>query len=151
MTAIIKSVSKTSLHPKSMRRSDSLSSCYRTEDSFQTRVPPLAGRKPVLNTQVLVGKEKVALLRKPVTWKDGGIISQRPLSSVQGEPEGLKGKVRGARVAQSVKRPTSAQVMISQLVSSSPASGSVLTARGPEPALDSVSPSLSGPLCLHSV
>ena len=35
---------------------------------------------------------------------------------------------RGARVAQSVKCPTSAQVMISQLVRSSPASGSVLTA-----------------------
>ena len=35
----------------------------------------------------------------------------------------------GARVAQSVERPTSAQVMISRFVSSSPASGSVLTAR----------------------
>ena len=36
---------------------------------------------------------------------------------------------RGAWVAWSVKRPTSAQVMISQSVSSSPASGSVLTAQ----------------------
>ena len=36
---------------------------------------------------------------------------------------------RGAWVARSVKRPTSAQVMISRLVGSSPASGSVLTAR----------------------
>ena len=35
----------------------------------------------------------------------------------------------GAWVAQSVKRPTWAQVMISRSVSSSPASGSVLTAR----------------------
>ena len=35
---------------------------------------------------------------------------------------------RGAWVAQSVKRPTSAQVMISRSVSSSPTSGSVLTA-----------------------
>ena len=34
----------------------------------------------------------------------------------------------GAWVAQLLKRPTLAQVMISQLVSSSPASGSVLTA-----------------------
>ena len=50
-----------------------------------------------------------------------------------------------AWVAQSVKRLTSAWVMISQSVSSSPASGSVLTARGLEPALDSVSPSLSAP------
>ena len=48
----------------------------------------------------------------------------------------------GAWVAQSVKRPTSAQVMISQSVSSSPASGSVLTAQSLEPISDSVSPSL---------
>ena len=49
---------------------------------------------------------------------------------------------RGAWVAQLVERPTSAQVMISQFVSSSPTSGSVLTAQGLEPASDSVSPSL---------
>ena len=58
----------------------------------------------------------------------------------------------GTRVAQSVKRPTSAQVMISQSMSSSPASGSVLTAQSLGPASDSVSPSLSAPapimLCL---
>ena len=45
-------------------------------------------------------------------------------------------------MAQSVKCPTSAQVMISQSVSLSPASGSVLTAQSLEPALDSVTPSL---------
>ena len=50
---------------------------------------------------------------------------------------------RGAWVAQLVKCPTSAQVMISPFVSSSPASGSVLTAQSLEPASDSVSPSLS--------
>ena len=55
---------------------------------------------------------------------------------------------RGTWVAQSVERLTSAQVMISRFVSSSPASGSVLTAQGLEPALDSVSPSLSAPLLL---
>ena len=49
-------------------------------------------------------------------------------------------------MAQSVKHPTSAQVMISQFVGSSPALGSVLTAQSLEPALDSVSPSLSAPL-----
>ena len=63
----------------------------------------------------------------------------------------LTGGVRGARVAQSVKQPTSAQVMISWSVSSSP-TGSVLTAQGLEPVSDSVSPSLSDPppfmLCL---
>ena len=55
-------------------------------------------------------------------------------------------------MAQSVKLLTSAQVMISQFVGSSPVSGSVLTAQSLEPVLDSVSPSLSAPplvmLCL---
>ena len=61
----------------------------------------------------------------------------------------------GTWMAQSVGRPTSAQVVISWFVSSSPASGPVLTAQSLEPASDSVSPSLSAPcllmLCLsHS-
>ena len=46
----------------------------------------------------------------------------------------------GAWVAQSVKRLTSAQVMVSRFMGSSPTSGSVLTARSLEPASDSVSP-----------
>ena len=58
----------------------------------------------------------------------------------------------GTWVAQSVKHLTSAQVMISLLMSSGPVSGSVLTAQSLEPALDSVSPSLSLRLpCAHSV
>ena len=61
-------------------------------------------------------------------------------------------KWRGAWVAQSVERPTLAQVMISQSMGSSPASGSVLTAQSLEPVSDSVPPSLSAPplfmLCL---
>ena len=49
-------------------------------------------------------------------------------------------------MAQSVGYPTPAQVMISWFVSpSSPASGSVLTARSLESASDSVSHSLSSP------
>ena len=48
----------------------------------------------------------------------------------------------GAWGAPSVEGPTSAQVTISRFVGSSPASGSVLMARGLEPASDSVSPSL---------
>ena len=48
-------------------------------------------------------------------------------------------------MAQSVECPTSAQVMISWFMSSSPALGSVLTAQSLEPALDSVSPSLAAP------
>ena len=56
-----------------------------------------------------------------------------------------KGGRRGAWVAHSIKHPASAQVVISRFVGSSPASGSVLTARSLEPALDSASPSLSAP------
>ena len=54
-------------------------------------------------------------------------------------------KCGGAWGAPSVERLTSAQVTISRFVSWSPASGSVLTARGLEPASDSGSPSLSAP------
>ena len=53
-----------------------------------------------------------------------------------------------ACVAQSVKHPTSAQVMISQPVSSRPASGSVLMAQSLEPTWDSVSLSAPPPLKL---
>ena len=56
-----------------------------------------------------------------------------------------KSIMRDAWVAQLDGHLTSAQVMISWLVSSSPASGSVLTARSLEPASDSVPPSLSAP------
>ena len=48
-------------------------------------------------------------------------------------------------MAQSVEHPTSAQVMISHFMGVSPVLGSVLTALSLEPALDSVSPSLSAP------
>ena len=48
-------------------------------------------------------------------------------------------------MAQSVKRWTSAQVMISRFMGLSPALGSVLTAQSLEPVSDSVSPSLSAP------
>ena len=54
----------------------------------------------------------------------------------------------GAWVVQLVKHLTWAQVMISQFLSSSPASGSVLTAQSLEPTLDSVSPFLSVTLLL---
>ena len=55
----------------------------------------------------------------------------------------LKKMSRGTWVAQLVKCLTSTQVMISQLVGSSPASGSVLTAQSLGPVSDSVSPCLS--------
>ena len=50
----------------------------------------------------------------------------------------LKKKLWGAWVARSAKRPTLAQVMISQFLSSSSTSGSGLTAQSLEPAMDSV-------------
>ena len=53
--------------------------------------------------------------------------------------------LRDTWVAQSVKRPTSAQVRVSWFMSSSPTLGSVLTAQSLEPASDSVSPSLFAP------
>ena len=52
---------------------------------------------------------------------------------------------RGAPGWLSRLSPTSAQVMISRFMSSSPVLGSVLTAQSLEPALDSVSPSSSAP------
>ena len=54
-------------------------------------------------------------------------------------------------MAQSVERPTSAQVMILRFVGLSPVSGSVLTAQSLESASDSVSPLLPAPplLTLH--
>ena len=55
-------------------------------------------------------------------------------------------------MAQLVEHPTSAQVMISWFVGSSPALGSVLTAQSLQPAPDSLSPCLPTPpllaLCL---
>ena len=64
----------------------------------------------------------------------------------------INGEAKGTWVAQSVERLTLARVVISQFVGLGPTSGSVLTAQSLEPALDSVSPSLSAPslltLCL---
>ena len=73
------------------------------------------------------------------------------------KPTGFKIQRWSAWVSQSVEQPTSAQVMISQSVSSIPALGSVLTAWSLEPASVSVSPSLSAPppfvlsLCLSKM
>ena len=58
--------------------------------------------------------------------------------------------MRGTWVTQSVKQPTSAQVMISWFVGSSPTLGSVLTAHSLEPVSDSFSLSLSLSLSLSA-
>ena len=94
--------------------------------------------------------------QKPEVLLTGGDSGPGPgivLVSSGHEPGGLNNRnlfMWGSSVAQSVKHPTSAQVMITWFVSLSPTSGSVLTAQSLEPALDSVSPSLSAPspLCL---
>ena len=62
------------------------------------------------------------------------------------EPGAMKKIFKGTWVAQLVKLPTSAQVMISWFMSSSPVSGSMLTAQSLEPASDSVSPLSALPL-----
>ena len=87
-------------------------------------------------------------INKEITW----MIRQEMLWPKNINSFSTKSRRRGAWVAQSVKRPTSAQVTISRSVSSSPVSGSGLMAQSLEPASDSVSPSLSAPppfmLCL---
>ena len=105
----------------------------------------------------------VAFIRLSKLWTDTSqekiygwqacekIFHIRKRSSVLGKRK-WKPQWGDAWVAQSVKHLTSAQVVISWFVSSSPASGSVLTARSLEPASDSVSLPLSAPrlllLCL---
>ena len=59
--------------------------------------------------------------------------------------------IQGRWVAQSVERLTSAQVIISQLVSWSPALGSVLTARSLDPASDLCLPLSLSLIHWHSV
>ena len=86
------------------------------------------------------------MLLPPVITVVLNVDSQAYQYSIQEKWDSFKnGSSWGAWVARSVKRLTSAQVMISRSVSSSPASGSVLTARSLEPVSDSVSPSLSAP------
>ena len=77
-----------------------------------------------------------------ITWK-GPTFNQRVNAFLKNTKN-----YRGAWVAQLVEWLTLTQVMISRFVGSSPASGCVLTAQSLEPALDSVSPSLSAPLPL---
>ena len=80
-------------------------------------------------------------LKNPWSYQHIPVLSKIPSNVIS---LNIK-KIRGAWVPQSVRHPTSAQVVISQFVSLSPASGSVLTTQSLEPASDSVSPSLSAP------
>ena len=72
----------------------------------------------------------------------GNVLLFTSLPGVTG-PGPSERSVRGTWVARSVKRLALARVMTSRSVSSSPASGSALTAQNPEPASDAVSPSFS--------
>ena len=105
-----------------------------------TLLPLMEARFPRIFSKIYFLLISFAMERIAHAW-------QLPLAS-----DIFKECLRGAWVAQSVKCPISAQVMISQSVSSSPALGSVLRAQSLESASDSVSPSLSAPpllmLCL---
>ena len=89
-----------------------------------------------------------------ILWPSSHAMVPHPLSAVSAAlyPHFKNGETRSTWGAQWVKRPTLAQVMISQLVGLSPVSGCVLTVQSLEPASDSVPPSLSAPsllmLCL---
>ena len=73
------------------------------------------------------------------------------LKNKQTNKQTNKQKTGGAWVAQSVTCPTSARVMTSRSMSSSPTSSCVLTAQSLEPASDSVSLSLPLPRLAQSV
>ena len=83
----------------------------------------------------------------PASWKNqGNELSVYSFQREHSPADRLISRLltsRGAWVAQSVKPLISTQVMISQFMGLSPASGSVLTAWSLEPASDSVSPSLT--------
>ena len=95
---------------------------------------------------ILYHKRIISGSRSKLTKEPRGSVSARCTLKVAlcDLPVGKRGSW-GTWVAQSVKRPTSVQVTISRSVSSSPTSGSGLTAQSLEPASDSVSPSLSAP------
>ena len=85
-------------------------------------------------------------------WKSTGFSHEIDTGILlKGKKPIKKTNLWGAWVAQSVERPTSAQVVISGFVSSSPALGSVLTAQSLEPVSDSVSPSLSASSPAHTL
>ena len=117
----------------------------------------------------IVVSQGVGSPEKGATWRNGQSVKQSEHNNIYqlsspsymgmagGTPNNhnITSKIIGPRsacVAQSVKCPTLAQVMISQFVGLSPTSGSVLTVQSLEPASNSVSPFLSAPppltLCL---
>ena len=71
-------------------------------------------------------------IRKEDSWRESLHFLRECVMNDYDQNVGRNMGVRGAWVARSVKRPTLAQVMISRSVSSSPASGSVLTAQRSE-------------------
>ena len=106
--------------------------------------PAEEGIRPCVTRETPGGEEKPSLVLN-LKW---GLFTHKPKLGVLLKELAFQ----GAWGTQWVKHPTSAQVMISRSMSSSPALRSVLTAQSLEPALDSVSPSLSAPppliLCL---
>ncbi|VFV27867.1 Hypothetical predicted protein [Lynx pardinus] len=112
---------------------------------------PLPGSATELKRAAPVKRVAGLSRRQQLSMTPSALLSRGPCACDLGQargtlqPRSASSGERGTWAAQSVERPTSAQVVISQLTSSSPASGSALTARSLEPASDSVSPSLSAP------
>ena len=101
--------------------------------------------------------KKKEILQYAITWMGLEGIMLSEISQTEKDKFCMASFISGLKnkhsvFAQSVECLTSAQVMISQSVDSSPTLGSLLTAWSLEPAPDSVSPSLSAPpqlaLCL---
>ena len=126
----------------------SLRSTYRQSFAFPSKSELknalLRSRSGCLQIQTLSSTTLLPVMLNTVYDKSLLILycSQHPCKRIQWPPG--RTRLRGIWVAQSVERVTLAQVMISLFVSSSPASGSVLTAQSLEP----TSYSVSLPLCL---
>ena len=83
--------------------------CLHLPNCYRTQVWLLAIREPILERQLLVGKEKLALFRRLATGGEGGLSCPRTNSRLLFRGQGLlKGSFRvvlaegGSRTAQSV-------------------------------------------------
>ena len=137
-------------HPRKTAKTIINDAPHNLEDSFPHYNGATMRRGPCLSYHLLSsswhkkGHQKWWIKKRTLKWKKWIGVNWATSTPL---------KIRtawGSWVAQSVKHPTLAQVMISRSVSSSPASGSVLTAQSLETVSDSVSPSL-WPSPVHAV
>ena len=122
-------------------------SCFPQEPWFLCEGPRAEAKIGVAGSTVTPTPAQAPSSRCPGRLTQGhGFLGAWPTRTKTNETKQYpKGLFRGAWGAQSVERLTSAQVMISRFVGSSPASWSVPTARSLEPASGSVSLSPSAP------